>query len=122
MNWCFISQKMTFFIVTAVKTSNLNIIPLDENGNNDSDDDDDVGDGGDDDDDDDDSKNYNNGDDYSGGYSDDNVYDTDDSSFSSSLLILQGCIGLGLTHAPHPTPNLEDEGQHLMWSLAFDPS
>jgi hypothetical protein len=26
MNWVFISQKTTFFIVTAVKTSNLTII------------------------------------------------------------------------------------------------
>jgi hypothetical protein len=30
MSWYFISQKSTFFIVTAVKTSNLTRVPFDQ--------------------------------------------------------------------------------------------
>jgi hypothetical protein len=52
---------------------------------------------------------------------------------SSSLLVLQPCLGLGLLRgfvtvdfsgvgllAPRPTPNLEDQGLHFVWSLPFD--
>jgi hypothetical protein len=52
---------------------------------------------------------------------------------SSYLLALQPCVGLGFLHgfvtanfsvvgslAPHPTPNLKDQGLHFFWPLHFD--